>query len=263
MPWKILLSDTVTIIGYTNTIPYNPPVPSRRKVCFVNTAAKRKCPFVSLLKTKLMQSFLPKPTVGPEESTDTLGSYQSHPNADSSHCSLTIFVSRSSTHQAPHSPGGDTFDAPGTINSVLQSTATLHRGIVTSSSKHLRGASPKTNPATAPQAPNTSSKKRATPACCTTPIPAIFAAACLVIAGAFAATTATPVSLFYSQLTSLIEHSFAQGLEASMKYITDPLDQTVIFVAPMVTLLTLGISPWLTPTSRSSSWSLTWTRICS
>ena len=148
----------------------------------------------------------------------------SHPLEDSSHRSLTIFVSQHSSSQRvqSHSPRTEVLESS-------QSTATRNRIGTASGNNNRRTRKPVAGP------PNASSqgKKKATPACCTTPIPAIFAVACLVIAGAFAANTAAPLVTFYSQLTTNIKHSFAQGLEGSMKYITDPLDQTVVFVNQM------------------------------
>ena len=75
----------------------------------------------------------------------------------------------------------------------------------------------------------TSTTKKNSPACCTVPIAAVFALTCVVIAAVFTAITLQSSLSFSKQVEMGLEESISASLQSAMKYIADPLTQSVTF----------------------------------
>ena len=75
--------------------------------------------------------------------------------------------------------------------------------------------------------------KKSARACCTVPIVALFATACAVIAAAFTAITTKSSLDFTAEVNTRVQVDLSSSVEAMMKYVTDPLEETVAYVNQM------------------------------
>ena len=73
-------------------------------------------------------------------------------------------------------------------------------------------------------------KKKVAPVCCTVPISVLFVFACVLVACVFTAITVQSSLAFNKTVKAGVKDSVSPALENAMKYITDPLRQSAVFL---------------------------------